>query len=172
MQTVLKVAGNLFVALALAALAACGGGGGDSPAVPAVAPLITSQPANATVTEGNTAQFSVAATGTAPLTYQWRRNGAVIAGATAAAFVTPVLTIADNATQYSVVVANTAGSVTSATRWTDGQRRRSRVVVTGWHASRAAAISTGPVLPLDLARLTRSHSMQRVTHMSRTLEIM
>ena len=60
MQTVLKVAGNLFIALALATLAACGGGGGDSPAVPAVAPLITSQPANATVTEGNTAQFSVA----------------------------------------------------------------------------------------------------------------
>ena len=115
MQTVLKVAGNLFIALALATLAACGGGGGDSPAVPAVAPLITSQPANATVTEGNTAQFNVAATGTAPLTYQWRRNGAAIAGATAPAFVTPALTLADNTTQYSVVVSNTVGSVTSAT---------------------------------------------------------
>ena len=115
MQTVLKVAGSLFIALALATLAACGGGGGDSPAVPAVAPLITSQPANATVTEGTTAQFSVAATGTAPLTYQWRRNGAAIAGATAPAFVTPALTLADNSTQYSVVVSNTVGSVTSAT---------------------------------------------------------
>ncbi len=115
MQTVLKVAGNLFIALALATLAACGGGGGDSPAVPAVAPLITSQPANATVTEGNTAQFNVAATGTAPLTYQWRRNGAAIAGATAPAFVTPALTLADNTTQYSVVVSNAVGSVTSAT---------------------------------------------------------
>ena len=114
MQTVLKVAGNLYLSLGLATLAACGGGGGDSSAVPTVAPLITSQPANATVTEGNTAQFSVAATGTAPLTYQWRRNGAAIAGATSSVYATPALTIADNATQYSVVVTNSAGAVSSA----------------------------------------------------------
>ena len=109
-----KAAGNMFISVVLVTLAACGGGGGDAPAVSAVAPIITSQPANATVTEGNTAQFNVAATGSSPLTYQWRRDGAAIAGATGSVLVTPALTLADNTAQYSVVVSNTAGSATSA----------------------------------------------------------
>ncbi|HXN54192.1 MAG TPA: carboxypeptidase regulatory-like domain-containing protein, partial [Candidatus Acidoferrum sp.] len=49
----------------------------------AAAPTITIQPANQTVTSGQTATFTVAATGTAPLSYQWQKNGASIAGATA-----------------------------------------------------------------------------------------
>src|SRR5258708_16556784 len=40
----------------------------------AVAPSITTQPASRTVTAGQTAAFTVAATGTAPLTYQWKKN--------------------------------------------------------------------------------------------------
>lgn len=116
MQKVRRVVGNFLFSLTLATLAGCGGGGGDSATVAtATAPLITSQPANATATEGNTAPFTVSATGTSPLTYQWRRDGTAIAGATAVTFVTPVLTLADNNAQYSVVVANAAGSVTSAT---------------------------------------------------------
>ena len=112
MRIDLKAVGNMFISVVLVALAACGGG--DAPAVTVVAPVITSQPANATVTEGNTAQFNVAATGSPPLTYQWRRNGAAIAGATSSVLVTPALTLADNAAQYSVVVSNTVGSATSA----------------------------------------------------------
>ena len=172
MQTVLKVAGNLFVALGLATLAACGGGGGDSPAMPAVAPVITSQPANATVTEGNTAQFSVTATGTAPLTYQWRRNGAAIAGATAPC-------IRDACT-------NACGQHCTVQRrrfehcWicherngrTYGQRPALPELSLLAGTFSGSGYFDGPVLPLDLARHTRSHSMQRVTLMSRTLEIM
>src|SRR3989442_13845029 len=41
-----------------------------------VAPAITSQPVNQTVTAGQTATFTVAASGTAPLAYQWQKNGA------------------------------------------------------------------------------------------------
>src|SRR6266404_3744146 len=41
----------------------------------AVAPTITTQPANQTVTAGQTATFTVVATGTAPLSYQWQKNG-------------------------------------------------------------------------------------------------
>src|SRR5207245_1716613 len=47
-----------------------------------VPPSITTQPASQTVTAGQTASFSVAVTGTAPLSYQWQKNGVNIAGAT------------------------------------------------------------------------------------------
>src|SRR6266699_5260464 len=50
----------------------------------AVAPPITTQPGNQTVVAGQTASFTVVAAGTAPLGYQWQKNGASIAGATAA----------------------------------------------------------------------------------------
>ena len=49
----------------------------------AVAPTITTQPVNQTVTAGQTATFTVVAGGTAPLSYQWQKNGVNIAGATA-----------------------------------------------------------------------------------------
>ena len=45
-------------------------------------PAITSQPQNRTVDPGVSATFSVSASGSAPLSYQWRRNGANISGAT------------------------------------------------------------------------------------------
>jgi hypothetical protein len=78
-----------------------------------VAPSITTQPASQTVTAGQTASFSVAATGTAPLTYQWQKNSANIAGATSSSYTTPATTSSDNAAQFTVAVTNTAGSVTS-----------------------------------------------------------
>ena len=78
-----------------------------------VAPSITTQPVNQTVTAGQTASFSVTVTGTAPLSYQWRKNGAAIAGATSPSYGTPATTSSDNGAQFTVVVSNTAGSVTS-----------------------------------------------------------
>ena len=59
----------------------------------AVAPTITTQPANQTVNAGQTATFSVTATGTAPLSYQWQKNGANITGATSASYTTPMTTV-------------------------------------------------------------------------------
>src|SRR5205814_1075661 len=47
-----------------------------------VAPTITTQPASQTVTAGQTAAFTVTATGTSPLSYQWQKNGTAIGGAT------------------------------------------------------------------------------------------
>ena len=78
-----------------------------------VAPTITTQPANQTVSAGQTATFSVVATGTAPLTYQWQKNGSAITGATAANYTTPVTTTADSGELFRVVVSNSAGNVTS-----------------------------------------------------------
>jgi hypothetical protein len=80
----------------------------------AVAPTITTQPANQTVTAGQAATFTVAATGTAPLSYQWRRNGTAITGATSSTYSTPATSSSDNGAQFTVVVSNTAGSVTSS----------------------------------------------------------
>src|SRR5207249_5905092 len=71
-------------------------------------------PVNQTVTAGQTASFTVVAAGTAPLSYQWQKNGANIAGATAASYTTPVTTTADSGSTFRAVVTNTAGTVTSA----------------------------------------------------------
>jgi hypothetical protein len=97
-------------------LAACGGGGSSplSAPPPSTAPSITTQPQDQTVNVGQTANFSVAATGTAPLSYQWQKSGAMIAGATSASYTTPATTAADNASTFQVVVTNASGSVTSS----------------------------------------------------------
>lgn len=79
-----------------------------------VAPAITTAPAAASVTAGQTASFSVVARGSAPLAYQWLRNGAEIAGATAASYTTGTLTTGDDGAGFSVRVSNAAGSITSA----------------------------------------------------------
>ncbi|HXX01556.1 MAG TPA: immunoglobulin domain-containing protein, partial [Candidatus Acidoferrales bacterium] len=80
-----------------------------------VAPSITQQPSNQTVTVGQTATFSVKATGTTPLTYQWQKGTTPISGATSATYTTPATTSADNGSQFKVVVSNSVGKVTSNT---------------------------------------------------------
>jgi hypothetical protein len=111
---------RLLAAAALAGLltALAGCGGNDDPIPPAapaaaVAPTITTSPVATAVTEGQGASFTVVAAGTAPLSYAWRRNGSTIAGATAATYTLAAATLADNAASFSVVVSNSAGSVTS-----------------------------------------------------------
>jgi glucose/arabinose dehydrogenase len=77
-----------------------------------VAPSISSQPANVTVAAGQQASFSVTASGTAPLAYQWQRNGVNISGANSPTF-TLTATAADNGAQFRAVVTNAAGTATS-----------------------------------------------------------
>ena len=78
------------------------------------APPITTQPASRTVPVGASVTFSVSASGAAPLSYQWRRNGANIAGATAQDYTIAAVAQADNGARFSVVVTNGQGSATSA----------------------------------------------------------
>jgi hypothetical protein len=80
----------------------------------AVAPSITTQPSSQTVTAGQAATFTVAATGTAPLSYQWRKNGVAISGATSSIYTTSATTSSDSGTQFTVLVSNTVGGVTSS----------------------------------------------------------
>lgn len=82
--------------------------------VTAVAPTITAQPASLTVAAGASASFSVTASGMPAPTYQWQRNGVAIAGATAATYTLATVASSDNGAQFSVVVSNSAGSVTSS----------------------------------------------------------
>ncbi len=80
----------------------------------ATAPQITAQPQSATVTAGQTATFSVTASGTAPLTYQWMMNTTVISGATSASYTTPATTTGNSGESFTVKVSNSAGNVISS----------------------------------------------------------
>jgi photosystem II stability/assembly factor-like uncharacterized protein len=81
-------------------------------AVP-VAPRFTTQPSDVTVTVGQNATFSVTAIGTAPLSYQWQRDGADIAGANAASYTLTNAQLADSGARFRVVVENAAGVASS-----------------------------------------------------------
>lgn len=82
---------------------------------PALAPNITGQPTNLTVTAGQTASFSVSATGIPSASYQWLQNGtnAPYPTANSATLMIPNAQAAD-ATNYAVIVSNASGSVTSS----------------------------------------------------------
>lgn len=78
-------------------------------------PTITTQPVSRTVSVGQTATFSVVASGTAPLSYQWYKNGAAIGGANASSYTTPPAGTADNGASFYVSVVNAYGGVSSST---------------------------------------------------------
>jgi len=94
-------------------LAACGSTGSNGNPGNATAPQITTQPADKTVTVGQTATFSVTATGTAPLTYQWQR-GTQNVGTNSNTYTTPATQASDNDAKFQVIITNSAGSVTSS----------------------------------------------------------
>ena len=109
---------QIAAACVCVALAACGGSA-DAPPPPEsgpvlpVPPTITQQPASLTVTAGQPASFTVAASGTAPLAYQWQRNGVAIAGATATTYTLATTVLGDSGATFRAVVSNVAGSATS-----------------------------------------------------------
>jgi glucose/arabinose dehydrogenase len=76
-------------------------------------PTITVHPASQTVHVGDPVTFSVGASGTPPLSYQWQRNGANISGATATSYAISSVSQLDNGARFRVVVTNSLGSTTS-----------------------------------------------------------
>jgi hypothetical protein len=102
----------VFAAMAIC-LASCGSSGSGGTSNP-VAPTISSQPSGLTVTMGATATFSVSATGTAPLTYQWFMN-TVAVGTNSSTFTIMQTPTSDNGAQIYVTISNTAGTITSHT---------------------------------------------------------
>jgi hypothetical protein len=77
------------------------------------APSISTQPSNQTVTQGQPATFSVSASGSAPLSYQWQRNMSDISGATSSSYTLSSTTLADNGAKFRCVVSNAFGNATS-----------------------------------------------------------
>ena len=78
-----------------------------------VPPTITAQPQSVTVTAGSNVTFTVTATGTLPLSYQWRFNGTNLDWATGTAYTCNNAQTKD-AGSYSVVLSNIAGTLASA----------------------------------------------------------
>jgi glucose/arabinose dehydrogenase len=81
---------------------------------PTFAPSIVQQPTSLSVSVGQSATFSVMASGTAPLNYQWQKNGANIANAIQSTYTISSAQLSDGA-NYQVVVSNSVNSVTSST---------------------------------------------------------
>jgi hypothetical protein len=100
----------LFINVGLS-LVGCGGGANSS--TKEALPSIMTQPSNQTVTTGQKATFTVAATGTAPLSYQWQKNSTAITGASSASYTTPATATGDNGSEFRVVVSNSAGNAMS-----------------------------------------------------------
>src|ERR1700722_1260301 len=98
---------TLVFTFALALLAACAGGSASPPE-------ITVQPASQTVNVGQTATFSVSATGPTPLTFQWQKNAVNISGATSAMYTTPATTTSDNGAKFGAIVSHSTQSVASS----------------------------------------------------------
>lgn len=75
-------------------------------------PSITTQPQSQTATAGQGVTMSVAADGSGTLTYQWKKNGSNISGATSSSY-TITGVISSDAGSYTVMASNNAGDVTS-----------------------------------------------------------
>lgn len=89
------------------------GSGGDDPVQQGAAPTILTQPQAVFADAGDSASFSVSASGSGVLQYQWMRNGANIDGATQATYRLEHITDADHASLFSVRVSNSFGGVVS-----------------------------------------------------------
>jgi alpha-tubulin suppressor-like RCC1 family protein len=107
---------------------------------PAVAPSVVTPPSAVQVNSGNTVTFAVGAAGTGPINYQWLKNGQPVSGATAA-FHSFTASVGDNGSSFSVVVSNSAGSVTSAS---------AQLTVLASAAPTAVSISTHPSAQVQL----------------------
>lgn len=108
---------RVIVWLACLCLLACGGGASSDTSTPNPAPplppVITTQPTKVIAVSGTTASFSVVASGAGAFSYQWRRSGTDIAGATQASY-SLVVGHADDSAAFSVKVSSPTGSVSSS----------------------------------------------------------
>ncbi|PTL79445.1 PQQ-dependent sugar dehydrogenase [Vitiosangium sp. GDMCC 1.1324] len=80
---------------------------------PSEAPTLATQPESLTVLAGQSATFSVSASGTPPLSYQWQRNGTNLPGQTSPSLTLTSVGLTDSGARFRVRVSNAYGSVLS-----------------------------------------------------------
>ena len=112
--------------------------GSDTRCFAATRLWISSQPASQTVSAGQSATFTVVASGRGYISYQWYENGAPISGANFSSYTTPPTSSSDNGEQFYVVVNNRYGSVSSSTAGLTVNANAAAVAV-------APSIATQPV---------------------------
>jgi len=118
----------------------------------AVPPRITSQPADLAGLAGSTATFAVTAGGTPPLRYQWRKNGAPLAGQTNAVLTLTNLALGDGGT-YSAGVTNSAGADTSRAALLSVAQLQLAPVITKQPASQTLATGEKIELAVEISGL-------------------
>ena len=96
----------------IAGLALLLGSCGGTPVNPNL-PAIVTQPVNQTTTVGQTATFTVTASGQGPLSYQWYEFAEPLRNATSASYTTPIVAGSDNGSFFFVVISNSIGSTES-----------------------------------------------------------
>ena len=82
--------------------------------MPGLPPQITEEPMDVTIPAGQLASFSVSASGSHPLSHQWKRNGSTIAGATSSTYALPAST-SDNGALFVCTVSNVGGATSTRT---------------------------------------------------------
>jgi parallel beta-helix repeat protein len=122
---------------------------------------------NESVTAGQPTIFSVSATGTGTLNYQWQQNSVNIPGATSASYATPSTIASDSGSTIDVVVSNAAGSVTSnsATLLVTTPAQASYYVALNGSDS-ADGSAANPFATLQRAQLAMQQSSIKVTQIN------
>ena len=114
------------------------------------APTITAQPINRSVAIGQSGTFSIAVTGSGTLSCQWFKNGTNISGATSVSYTTPLVTLADNGANFSVVVSDIYGGSATSTNATltviQGAFSATGSITGNSDTPSATTLSTGDIL--------------------------
>ncbi len=103
----------LFLSTIFAVNLGCGGAGSTAPSPSVKSPTVLTHPSSETVGLGRSATFSARASGSAPLLYQWQKNGITITGATLPSYTTPPAVMSDTGAKFRVAVSNLAGNAIS-----------------------------------------------------------
>ena len=130
-------------------------------------PAVTAEPQDQAVALGQSATFTVLASGSGPLTYQWQKNSVMIPGATASSYTTPSAAMSDIGSSFDVVVSDAAGSVVSsaATLTVSASTANSYYVATNGNDSGDGSAAS-PFGTLQRAQLAMQQSAIKVTQIN------
>ncbi|GIV49605.1 MAG: hypothetical protein KatS3mg038_0126 [Candidatus Kapaibacterium sp.] len=132
------------------------------------APTITQQPQGGTAAIGQSYQISVQATGTAPLQYQWFKDGQAITGATSNTYTITNVTQND-AGRYKVVVTNRCGTVESQEVQVQAASVEDEAIAAGFRLSVAPMPANGTVTVLVTSPIAASATVEVMDLSGRTV---